>query len=128
MVVLVTDDPGNMKEVRDLFAVNGLKTHIVPIKGFKEGLKADVDLIIYDTYNLRGVDVENIRMAKGAGIPLILITAYPNEKAKDEISNLWREGLLKGYLLKPVDLERLAEYLPSARSASAFNQPQGVMQ
>lgn len=52
MVIVVTDDTSNTKEVKDLLSTNGIEFHILPLKEFKKGLNGDVNLIIYDTYPL----------------------------------------------------------------------------
>ncbi|MBI5287316.1 MAG: hypothetical protein HY878_06985 [Deltaproteobacteria bacterium] len=127
MVIVITDTPEDSREIRDFFAANGLKVRTVPIEGFEEGLKGKVDLIVYDTYQLRPTDIENIHLAERAHIPILLITAYPDDKDKEEVSKLWRGGLIKGYLLKPVSHEMLAGFLSSTKSLCISYQPEGAM-
>lgn len=115
MVVIVTDEAeGALEDIKEFFTTNSLKLHILPIERFNDGLKDNVNLIIYNTYSLSSKDVENIHLARRCNTPLLLITAYPENRAVvEEISKLWRYNFIEDYLIRPVKLEKLAEYLPN---------------
>jgi len=113
MVVIVTDEPNNGREIEDVFSTKGLDTRILTAERFKEGLQDDIDLIVYDVYRLRNnIDIENIHIAKKRNIAVLLITAYPEEEdERKEISRLWRCGFIKDYLIRPVSREMLLRYI-----------------
>lgn len=113
MVLILTDGTDELKEIRGFLTASGLKFRILPVKEFKEGIKGkDAEFVIYDTYNFTYIDVENIHTIKESEIPVLLITAYPEQWAAEVISKLWRYSFIKDYLVKPVDVKKLAEYFP----------------
>lgn len=113
MILIVSDMPDNPKEIRDFFVTEGLEVYIVPLGRFKKNLGGkNIDLIIYNTYDLHHDDIKNIHLAKEMGIPLILITAYPEKWARDKICELWKHNFIKDYLIRPINLERLTTHLP----------------
>ncbi|MBI5681660.1 MAG: hypothetical protein HZC45_00550 [Deltaproteobacteria bacterium] len=116
MVVILTDGSDKLEEISNFLSTHGLEFRIVPIKEFKEGLKGNVEFVIYDTYNFTYKDVENIKITKEFNIPVLLITAYPEQWAIETISKLWRYDFIKDYLVKPVDIKKLAAYFPTCKT------------
>ncbi len=114
MILVVSNQSHISERIKDSSLLGGIRVTRVPLDEARGELRGRIDLIVYDVYDLRKRDVENIHLASKRGIPVILMTAYPKKRAMDEISRLWRNGDIKGYLLKPVKMEELSAAIEKA--------------
>lgn len=114
MILIASNRSSNMEKAKKFLSSKGMEVSMVSLNNFKANLRDGIGLIIYDVYDLRDRDVENVRLASQMGIPVILVTAYPKKKALKEISKLWTDGAIKGYLLKPVTVDNLSDAMEKA--------------
>jgi FixJ family two-component response regulator len=59
---------------------------------------------------LNGMELQNELIARGNPVPIIFITAYPEERIRKQVMNA---GAI-GFLAKPFDVDRLFEHLQVA--------------
>lgn len=118
MVSIVDDDPLAREGIRELVESLGYKAlAFVSAQDFlQSGAIAATGCLITDLQmpGLSGLDLQERLQAKGYRTPVILITAYPNEKHR---SRAMSAGAI-GFLSKPFEEQCLVDCLSVAMSRS----------
>ncbi len=113
VILVVDDDPKNLKLIRDLLQVSGYKT--VEATGGEQGVKLakskKPDLILMDIM-MPKVDgytaCREIKMDKATkAIPVVMLTSLDYELNKE----LGRDMGADGYITKPVDRQKLLDVI-----------------
>jgi FixJ family two-component response regulator len=119
MVSIVDDDPLAREGIRELVESLGYKTvAFVSAQDFlQSGAIAATGCLITDLQmpGLSGLDLQERLHAQGYRTPVILITAYPNEKHR---SRAMSAGAI-GFLSKPFEEQCLVECLTVAMNRTA---------
>src|SRR5215469_18371022 len=114
MVAIVDDDPLAREGIRELVESLGYKARaFVSAQDFlQSGAIATTCCLITDLQmpGLNGLDLQEQLQAQGYCTPVILITAYPNEKHRSRAMNAGAVG----FLSKPFEEQSLVEYLAAA--------------
>jgi len=117
-ILIVDDDPRNLKLIRDLLQVKGYRT--LEATDGKQGIEAantsKPDLIVMDIQMpvMDGLEATKILKAeeKTKGIPIIALTSYAMKGDEKRILGVGCDD----YITKPIDtrdfLKRVAGYLP----------------
>lgn len=111
VVLIVEDDPKNLKLVRDLLQISGYITLEATdgARGVKLAKENEPDLVLMDIQlpEMDGLEAARIlkTSAKTKGIPFIALTSYAM-KGDDE--RLIQAGF-DGYIAKPIDIHALLE-------------------
>ena len=120
VILVVDDDPKNLKLIRDLLQVSGYKT--VEATGGEQGVKLakskKPDLILMDIM-MPKVDgytaCREIKMDKATkAIPVVMLTSLDYELNKE----LGRDMGADGYITKPVDRQKLLDVISRFLPAS----------
>ncbi len=120
LILVVDDDPKNLKLIRDLLQVSGYKT--VEATGGEQGVKLakskKPDLILMDIL-MPKVDgytaCREIKMDKATkAIPVVMLTSLDYELNKE----LGRDMGADGYITKPVDRQKLLDVISRFLPAS----------
>jgi len=118
MVAIVDDDPLAREGIRELVESLGYKARaFVSAQDFlQSGAIARTGCLITDLQmpGLSGLELQERVQALGYGTPVILITAYPNEKHR---SRALSAGAI-GFLSKPFEEQSLVECLTVAMRRS----------
>jgi FixJ family two-component response regulator len=119
MVSIVDDDPLAREGIRELVESLGYKAlAFVSAQDFlQSGAIATTGCLITDLQmpGLSGLDLQERLQARGYSTPVILITAYPNEKHR---SRAMSAGAI-GFLSKPFEERSLVECLTVAMNRTA---------
>lgn len=119
MVSIVDDDPLAREGIRELVESLGYKAlAFVSAQDFlQSGAIAATGCLITDLQmpGLSGLDLQERLQAQGYRTPVILITAYPNEKHR---SRAMSAGAI-GFLSKPFEEQCLVDCLSVAMSRSS---------
>jgi FixJ family two-component response regulator len=119
LVSIVDDDPLAREGIRELVESLGYKTlAFVSAQDFlQSGAIATTGCLITDLQmpGLSGLDLQERLQAQGYHTPVILITAYPNEKHR---SRAISAGAI-GFLSKPFEEQCLVDCLSVAMSRAA---------
>ena len=120
VILVVEDDPKDLKLIRDLLQVSGYKT--IEATGGEQGIELaktkKPDLILMDIL-MPKVDgytaCREIKMNKATkGIPVVMLTSLDYELNKE----LGRDMGADGYMTKPVDRQKLlaviSRFLPAS--------------
>ena len=120
VILVVEDDPKDLKLIRDLLQVSGYKT--IEATGGEQGIELaktkKPDLILMDIL-MPKVDgytaCREIKMNKATkGIPVVMLTSLDYELNKE----LGRDMGADGYMTKPVDRQKLlaviSRFLPTS--------------
>jgi len=114
MVSIIDDDPLAREGIRELVESLGYKARaFVSAQDFlQSGAIATTRCLITDLQmpGLNGLDLQQRLQAQGYRTPVILITAYPNEKHRSRAMNA---GAI-GFLSKPFEEQSLVECLTTA--------------
>lgn len=114
MVSIVDDDPMAREGIKELVESLGYKTQaFVSAQDFlQSGAIAKTSCLITDLQmpGLNGLELQERLQARGYNTPVILITAYPNEKHR---SRAMSAGAV-GFLSKPFEEQSLLECLTIA--------------
>jgi FixJ family two-component response regulator len=114
VVSIVDDDPLAREGIRELVESLGYKARaFVSAQDFlQSGAIATTCCLITDLQmpGLNGLDLQEQLQAQGYCTPVILITAYPNEKHRSRAMNA---GAI-GFLSKPFEEQSLVECLGAA--------------
>lgn len=114
MVSIVDDDPLAREGIRELVESLGYKARaFVSAQDFlQSGAIAVTGCVITDLQmpGLNGLELQEGLRARGYCTPVILITAYPNEKHRSRAMNA---GAI-GFLSKPFEEQTLVECLTAA--------------
>ena len=114
LISIVDDDPLARDGIRDLIESLGYNT--VTFRSAEDflasGLVADTTCLIADVQmpGLDGLELQEALRSQGRHMPVILITAYPNEKQR----SLTLNGGAVGVLSKPFNEESLIRCLAAA--------------
>ena len=120
VILVVDDDPKNLKLIRDLLQVSGYKT--IEATGGEQGIKLakskKPDLILMDIL-MPKVDgytaCREIKMDKATkAIPVVMLTSLDHELNKE----LGRDMGANGYITKPVDRQKLLDVISRFLPAS----------
>jgi FixJ family two-component response regulator len=118
MVAIVDDDPLAREGIRELVESLGYKARaFVSAQDFlQSGVIARTGCLVTDLQmpGLSGLELQERVQALGYGTPVILITAYPNEKHR---SRALSAGAI-GFLSKPFEEQSLVECLTVAMRRS----------
>jgi FixJ family two-component response regulator len=99
MISIVDDDPLAREGIRELVESLGFKARaFVSAQEFLEsGAVAATVCLITDLQmtGLNGLDLQELLRAQGYRTPVILITAYPNEKHRSRAINAGAIGIFK---------------------------------
>jgi two-component system cell cycle response regulator DivK len=118
VILIVEDEPKNLKLVRDLLQVSGYKT--IEATDGKQGIELaktrKPDLILMDIMMPKMDGLEAARILKAdattRNIPIVALTSYVMKGDKERILQAGCDG----YIAKPIDiqelLEKVSEYLP----------------
>lgn len=115
MIFIASNEAETSSTIENFLRLKGHNVKVAKLEDFSKGLKGNINLVIYDTNELEERDVVNIALAKKKNIPLVLVIPYLPEESLDEVSRLWRDGYLKGCLLKPINMDDLLKSLPQAK-------------
>ncbi|HEX4237051.1 MAG TPA: response regulator [Xanthobacteraceae bacterium] len=114
MISIVDDDALARDGIKELVESLGYKARtFVSAEHFLEsGLIAETACLITDLQmpGLNGLELQEALRSQGCRIPIILITAFPNEKHR----NRALEGGALGFLSKPFDESSLIQCLAAA--------------
>ena len=114
MVSIIDDDPLAREGIRELVESLGYKARaFVSAQDFlQSGAIATTACVITDLQmpGLNGLELQEGLRARGYHTPVILITAYPNEKHRSRAMNA---GAI-GFLSKPFEEQTLVEWLTAA--------------
>ncbi len=114
MVAIVEDDPLARDGIKELVESLGYKARaFVSAQDFlQSGALATTDCLITDLQmpGLSGLDLQEKLQAQGYRTPVILITAYPNEKHRNRAMNAGAVG----FLSKPFEEQALLDCLITA--------------
>ncbi len=117
VILIVEDEPKNLKLVRDLLQVSGYKT--IEATDGKQGIELakarKPDLILMDIMMPKMDGLEAARILKAdaitRNIPVVALTSYVMKGDKERILQAGCDG----YIAKPIDiqelLEKVGEYL-----------------
>jgi FixJ family two-component response regulator len=114
LISIVDDDALARDGIREL--VESLGYSAVTFKSaehfLESGLVADTTCLITDVQmpGLSGLDLQDALQSQGRHMPVILITAYPNEKHRSRAL----DGGAVGFLSKPFNEEALIKCLTTA--------------
>ena len=114
LISIVDDDALARDGIREL--VESLGYNAVTFKSaehfLESGLVADTTCLITDVQmpGLSGLDLQDALQSQGRHMPVILITAYPDEKHRTRALN----GGAVGFLSKPFNEEALIRCLTAA--------------
>jgi FixJ family two-component response regulator len=127
LISIVDDDALACDGIRELVESLGYKAiTFISAKHFLEsGLIEETTCLMTDVQmpGLNGVELQEELRSQGYQIPIILITAYPNEEhRKRALGN----GAV-GFLSKPFDEEALIELLSAAIRVAANQAPAGTL-
>ena len=117
LISIIDDDALARDGIREL--VESLGYNAVTFKSaehfLESGLVADTTCLIADVQipGLDGLELQEALRSQGRHIPVILITAYPNEKQRSRALN----GEAVGVLSKPFNEESLIRCLTAAIKA-----------
>ena len=119
LISIVDDDPLARDGIRELVESLGYKgAAFVSAAHFLEsGLIAETTCLITDLQmpGLNGLELQEALLSQGHQMPVILITAFPNEKHRKRALD---NGAV-GFLSKPFNEEELIECLTAAISLRA---------
>lgn len=117
-ILIVEDDPRNLKLIRDLLQVKGYRTLEATEgkQGIELGKANKPDLIVMDVQMpvMDGLEATKILKAdkETKGIPIIALTSYAMKGDEERILGVGCDD----YITKPIDtrdfLKRVAKYLP----------------
>lgn len=118
VILIVDDDPQNLKLIRDLLQIKGYHTleAVNGQQGVELAKSKEPDLILMDVQMpvMSGLEATKILKADDntKTIPIISVTAYAMKGDEEKI----REAGFDGYIAKPVDIKEflttIAKYLP----------------
>ena len=117
-ILIVEDDPKNLKLIRDLLQIKGFHTMeaVNGQQGIELAKEKKPDLILMDVQMpvMDGLAATKILKSDGEtkAIPIVSLTAYAMKGDEEKI----REAGCDGYITKPINtrefLTTIAEYLP----------------
>jgi len=113
-LILIVDDDALARDIREL--VESLGYNAVTFKSaehfLESGLVADTTCLISDVQmpGLNGLELQEALQSRGYSIPVILITAYANEKNRTRAFN---NGAI-GFLSKPFNEQAVIKCLTAA--------------
>jgi FixJ family two-component response regulator len=114
LISIVDDDALARDGIKELVESLGYKarTFVSAEHFLKSGLIAETACLITDLQmpGLNGLELQEALRSQGCRIPIILITAFPNEKHR----NRALEGGALGFLSKPFDESSLIQCLAAA--------------
>src|SRR5215472_3466422 len=114
LISIVDDDALARDGIRELIEALGYKavTFISAEHFLKSGLIAETTCLITDLQmpGLNGLELQEALRSQGCCIPIILVTAFPNERDKNRAV---KAGAL-GFLTKPFDESSLIKCLNAA--------------
>lgn len=114
MISIVDDDALARDGIKELVESLGYRARtFVSAEHFLEsGVIAETACLITDLQmpGLNGLELQEALRSQGCCIPIILITAFPNEKHR----NRALEGGALGFLSKPFDESSLIQFLDAA--------------
>ena len=117
LILIVEDDPKNLKLIRDLLQVSGYS--VLEASDGKQGVEMakekNPDLILMDIQMpvMDGLEATRILKAERETnkIPIVVLTAYAMKGDEEKM----REAGCDGYITKPIDtrkfLKKISEYL-----------------
>ena len=117
LILIVEDDPKNLKLIRDLLQVSGYS--VLEASDGKQGVEMakekNPDLILMDIQMpvMDGLEATRILKAERETnkIPIVVLTAYAMRGDEEKM----REAGCDGYITKPIDtrkfLKKISEYL-----------------
>ena len=117
MITIVDDDDFVRESLRDLVESLGyaVSTFESAERFLESGRLAETSCLITDLQmpGLSGLDLQGRLIAEGQRIPVIFITAFPEERFRRRAMNAGAVG----FLSKPFDEESLIRYLETALRA-----------
>ena len=117
-VISIIDDDPSVREATDGL-VRSLGYRSVTFASAEDFLQSDriaeTSCLITDVQmpGLSGVELQTVLIARGSRMPIIFITAYPEERVRRSVLDAGAVG----FLSKPFDEARLIEHLQAALGA-----------
>jgi PAS domain S-box-containing protein len=116
LILVVEDDRPVRNALTESLAL--LNYRVLEVAHGEEALRIlemrgdEIDLIVSDVVmpKMGGIALFHALQKKGIAVPMILLTGHPLQR---EVEELCQQGL-KGWLLKPPDMEQLAQVVASA--------------
>ena len=117
MITIIDDDDLVRESLRDLLESRGYAVSAFESaeRFLESGRLAEASCLITDLQmpGLSGLDLQSQLIAEGQRIPVIFITAFPEERFRRRAMNAGAVG----FLSKPFDEEALIRYLEAALRA-----------
>jgi FixJ family two-component response regulator len=121
IISIIDDDESVRDATQSLIRSLGFVTHtFASAEEFLQSERIkDTSCIIADLQmpGLKGAELQSLLIAQGRALPMIFVTAFPNEKIREQVM---RAGAI-AFLSKPFDGDILVKYIEAALKPAPGN-------